>query len=172
MAPFAFSPDPFGTILPSSLMPSLMLPRLRRSTSFYSVENKTLDQQLRTPKSGYKGGQMISMMPWLSNERYCRVQECTKWTASRKQSDGGREGAVRWEKTQKTDHRRIDGRGKLTWLSFRCLAHSSFDIPAARPPLVLPPGTPSCGLAGCRPSPSPPALSPPSPGDPSLPGVR
>ena len=31
----AFSPEPFGTMRPSSLIPSLMFPRRRRSTSFY-----------------------------------------------------------------------------------------------------------------------------------------
>jgi hypothetical protein len=39
-APFAFSaPDEFGTILESSLIPSLIVPRRRRSTSFCIIEH-------------------------------------------------------------------------------------------------------------------------------------
>jgi len=34
IAPLAFSPFPLGTMRPSSLIPSLMFPRRRRSTSF------------------------------------------------------------------------------------------------------------------------------------------
>jgi hypothetical protein len=36
MAPLDFSPEPLGTIRPSSLIPSLIFPLRRRSTSFYS----------------------------------------------------------------------------------------------------------------------------------------
>ena len=46
IAPFAFSPDPFGTMRPSSLMPSLMFPRRRRSTSFWGRINNAIAQKM------------------------------------------------------------------------------------------------------------------------------
>lgn len=70
IAPLAFSPEPFGTMRPSSFIPSLMLPLRRRSTSFW------------------KRGQL---------------------------RNSGEDDRTR------------------TWLSFRCRAHSSFDIVALRP---------------------------------------
>lgn len=48
IAPLAFSPEPDGTIRPSSLMPSLMLPRRRRSTSFYKhISKKAISDEIK-----------------------------------------------------------------------------------------------------------------------------
>ena len=55
IAPLAFSPDPLGTIRPSSLIPSLMFPRRRRSTSFceYVSTSVASDERRRCISHGY-----------------------------------------------------------------------------------------------------------------------
>ena len=90
---------------------------------------------------------MIDVMLWHSNGYCDRVQARNEWTIRKERGGKGDEGFTgRNGRNSGMRSRKLDDYDVLTWLSFRCLAHSSFDIPAARPPLVLPPGTLSSGL--------------------------
>ena len=60
-APLAFSPELLGTMRPSSLMPSLILPRRLRSTSFFCFEKKKKNK-VRQPITGSRVQRLAYMV--------------------------------------------------------------------------------------------------------------
>jgi hypothetical protein len=69
IAPLAFSPEPFGTIRPSSLMPSLMFPRRRRSTSFCAFQSRQTIQ-IEHKNTGYTNMIILSLStPLIASDR-------------------------------------------------------------------------------------------------------